>query len=55
MVVTALAVVPSPARISHQVHPGPTCSETFGVKRLGELLEERFGVRHTFVEIPNPI
>ena len=27
----------------------------FGVRRLGELLAERFGVEHRFVEVPNPI
>ena len=30
-------------------------TETFGVRRLGDLLAERFGIRHEFVEIPNPI
>ena len=39
----------------HFIAGGHYASETFGVRRLGELLEERFGVRHTFVEIPNPI
>jgi dinuclear metal center YbgI/SA1388 family protein len=39
----------------HFIAGGHYASETFGVKRLGELLEERFGVRHTFVEVPNPI
>ena len=39
----------------HFIAGGHYASEIFGVRRLGELLEERFGVRHTFVEIPNPI
>jgi dinuclear metal center YbgI/SA1388 family protein len=39
----------------HFIAAGHYASETFGVRRLGEVLEERFGVRHTFVEIPNPI
>ena len=30
-------------------------TETFGVRRLGELLAERFGLSHRFVEIPNPV
>jgi putative NIF3 family GTP cyclohydrolase 1 type 2 len=30
-------------------------TETFGVRRLGELLAERFGVAHTFIDVPNPI
>jgi dinuclear metal center YbgI/SA1388 family protein len=34
---------------------GHYATETFGVRRLGELLAERFGVDHTFVEIPNPV
>ena len=29
-------------------------TETFGVRRLGELLADRFGVRHEFVDFPNP-
>jgi dinuclear metal center YbgI/SA1388 family protein len=39
----------------HFLAGGHYASETFGVRRLGELLAERFGVSHTFVEIPNPI
>jgi len=39
----------------HFIAGGHYASETFGVRRLGELLEERFGVRHTFVEIANPV
>jgi dinuclear metal center YbgI/SA1388 family protein len=34
---------------------GHHATETFGVRRLGELLAERFGVRHEFVDVPNPI
>jgi dinuclear metal center YbgI/SA1388 family protein len=34
---------------------GHYATETFGVRRLGELLAERFAVRHVFVDIPNPI
>jgi putative NIF3 family GTP cyclohydrolase 1 type 2 len=39
----------------HFLAGGHYASETFGVRRLGELLAERFGVGHTFVEIRNPI
>jgi len=39
----------------HFLAGGHYASETFGVRRLGELLVDRFGVAHTFVEIPNPI
>ena len=34
---------------------GHYATETFGVRRLGELLAERFGLAHTFVEVPNPV
>ncbi len=37
------------------VAAGHHATETFGVRRLGELLAERFGVRHEFVDVPNPI
>jgi len=30
-------------------------TETFGVKRVGELLADRFGVRHEFIDLPNPV
>jgi dinuclear metal center YbgI/SA1388 family protein len=39
----------------HFVAAGHYATETFGVRRLGELLAERFGVRHVFVDVPNPI
>jgi dinuclear metal center YbgI/SA1388 family protein len=34
---------------------GHHATETFGVRRLGELLAGEFGVRHVFVDVPNPI
>src|SRR5437660_5166753 len=34
---------------------GHYATETFGVRALGELLAERFGVDHRFVAIPNPV
>ncbi|MCU0314651.1 MAG: Nif3-like dinuclear metal center hexameric protein [Solirubrobacteraceae bacterium] len=34
---------------------GHYATETLGVRRLGDLLGERFGVRHVFVDVPNPI
>jgi dinuclear metal center YbgI/SA1388 family protein len=34
---------------------GHYATETFGVRRLGELVAERFGVEHRFVEVPNPV
>jgi len=39
----------------HFVAAGHYATETFGVRKLGDLLAERFGIRHQFVEIPNPI
>jgi dinuclear metal center YbgI/SA1388 family protein len=39
----------------HFIAAGHYATETFGVRRLGELLAERFAIRHQFVEIPNPI
>ncbi len=39
----------------HFIAGGHYASETFGVRRLGEMVAERFGVAHRFVDIPNPI
>ncbi len=39
----------------HFLAAGHYATETFGVRRLGDLLAERFQIRHRFVEIPNPI
>jgi len=39
----------------HFIAAGHYATETFGVRRLGELLSERFGLRHVFVDVPNPI
>jgi dinuclear metal center YbgI/SA1388 family protein len=39
----------------HFIAAGHYASETFGVRRLGEVLAERFGVEHRFVDVPNPI
>jgi dinuclear metal center YbgI/SA1388 family protein len=39
----------------HYLAAGHYATETFGVRRLGDLLAERFGVRHEFVDVPNPI
>ena len=37
------------------VAAGHYATETFGVRRLGELLAERFGLGHEFIDVPNPI
>ena len=39
----------------HYLAAGHYATETFGVRRLGELVAERFGVEHEFVDVPNPI
>jgi dinuclear metal center YbgI/SA1388 family protein len=39
----------------HFIAAGHYATETFGVRRLGDLLAERFGIEHRFVDIPNPI
>jgi len=39
----------------HFLACGHYATETFGVRRLGEILAERFGVEHRFVDIPNPV
>jgi dinuclear metal center YbgI/SA1388 family protein len=39
----------------HFIAAGHYATETFGVRRLGELLAERFGVAHEFIDVPNPV
>ena len=39
----------------HFVAAGHHATETLGVQRLGELLTAAFGVRHVYVDVPNPI
>ncbi len=39
----------------HYLAAGHYATETFGVRRLGDLLAERFGVRHAPLDVPNPI
>lgn len=39
----------------HFVAAGHYATETFGVRRLGELLAEGFGITAHFVDVPNPI
>ena len=39
----------------HFIAGGHYATETFGIRRLGELVAERFGVAHRFVDVPNPI
>ena len=39
----------------HFLAAGHYATETFGVRALGDRLSERFGVRHIFLDDPNPI
>jgi dinuclear metal center YbgI/SA1388 family protein len=39
----------------HYIAGGHYATETFGIRRLGDLVADRFGVEHRFVDIPNPI
>jgi dinuclear metal center YbgI/SA1388 family protein len=39
----------------HFIGAGHYATETFGVRRLGELLAARFGVEHIWVDLPNPV
>jgi dinuclear metal center YbgI/SA1388 family protein len=39
----------------HFIAAGHYATETFGVRCLGELLAERMGVRHIFIDVPNPV
>lgn len=39
----------------HLIAAGHYATETFGVKALGDHLAERFGLRHLFLDVPNPV
>ena len=39
----------------HFIAAGHYATETLGIRRLGELVAERFGVEHEFVDVPNPV
>jgi dinuclear metal center YbgI/SA1388 family protein len=39
----------------HVMAAGHYATETFGVRRLGELLAERFALKHLFIDVPNPV
>src|SRR3954466_1107481 len=49
------AMARAPEAGVHFLAAGHYATETFGVRRLGDLLATRFGVRHIFIDIPNPI
>lgn len=39
----------------HFIAAGHYATETFGIRRLGELVAERFDIEHRFIEVPNPV
>jgi putative NIF3 family GTP cyclohydrolase 1 type 2 len=39
----------------HFIGAGHYATERLGIRRLGELVSERFRIEQRFVEIPNPI
>ena len=39
----------------HFIAAGHYATETFGIRRLGEHLAERFSLRHVFLDVPNPV
>lgn len=39
----------------HFIAAGHYATETLGIRRLGELVAERFGIEHEFVPVPNPV
>ena len=39
----------------HYLAAGHYATETFGIRRLGDLVAERFQVEHEFIDIPNPV
>jgi dinuclear metal center YbgI/SA1388 family protein len=39
----------------HLLAGGHYATETLGIRRLGELLADRFAIEHEFIDVPNPI
>ena len=39
----------------HFIGAGHYATETFGVRRLGDLLATEFGIEHVWVDLPNPV
>lgn len=39
----------------HVIAAGHYATETFGIRRLGDHLAERFGLKHVFLDVPNPV
>jgi dinuclear metal center YbgI/SA1388 family protein len=39
----------------HFIAAGHYATETFGIRALGDWLEQRFGIEHVWIDIPNPV
>ena len=39
----------------HFIAAGHYATETLGIRRLGELVAERFAIEHVFIDVPNPV
>jgi dinuclear metal center YbgI/SA1388 family protein len=39
----------------HYLAAGHYATETLGVRHVGELLAQKFGLQHVFIDVPNPI
>jgi dinuclear metal center YbgI/SA1388 family protein len=39
----------------HFLAGGHYATETFGIRRLGELIAGRFSIEHEFIDVPNPV
>lgn len=39
----------------HFIAAGHYATETLGIRRLGDLVAERFDVSHAFIDVPNPV
>lgn len=39
----------------HFLAAGHYATETLGIRRLGEVVAQEFGVEHEFIEVPNPV
>ncbi|MGZ4173990.1 MAG: Nif3-like dinuclear metal center hexameric protein [Solirubrobacteraceae bacterium] len=39
----------------HFIAAGHYATETFGIRRLGELVAERFSIQHKFIDLANPV
>jgi dinuclear metal center YbgI/SA1388 family protein len=39
----------------HFIAAGHYATETLGIRRLGELVSDRFDVEHRFIDVPNPV